>query len=109
MSDTDTEQQAAKWFAATRRGLMTQDEREAFEAWSRNPGHAAALAELWRVWAMLAPASAAAETRGPQPARASLLPRPARVAAMLSAASLAIVVLSQLDGAWWTTLDWWSR
>jgi transmembrane sensor len=101
----DIEQQAAKWFAATRRGLMTAEERDTFEIWSRRPENAAALAELWRIWGMLAPTAHDAAPAS----RTATLPWPARVAAMLSAASIAVAVLSRLDTAWWNTLDWWSR
>jgi ferric-dicitrate binding protein FerR (iron transport regulator) len=110
----ESEDQAARWFAAARRGLMTQDERIAYDAWRREPGHAAALADLQRIWLMLGPGDAdlsvAAGTVGTRSkGRAASLPRPARVAAVLSAASIAAVALTRLDGAWWTTLDWWSR
>src|SRR5215813_11231878 len=100
----DCEDEAARWFAALRRGLMTQDERAAFERWRSDPANAAALADLQRIWLMLEPARAAE-----MPVSGDAFPRTARLAAMLSAASLAIVVLSRLDSPWWTTLDWWSR
>ena len=108
------EDEAARWFAASRRGLMTQDERVAYESWRRNPANAAALAELQSIWLMLAPEAddprAADDRVELEPvSRGAVISRTARVAAMLSAASIAIAVLTRLDSPWWTTLDWWSR
>ena len=95
--------EAAKWFAVRRRGLMSAEEREAFAAWRGASANAAALDAMERIWRDLEP-NAEASTVSPQG-----LPRSARVAAMLSAASLMAGLVYRLDGSWWTTLDWWSR
>ena len=50
MISDDIEQEAARWFAAQRRGPMSLDERQAFDAWRADPLHQAALNRMHEVW-----------------------------------------------------------
>lgn len=54
MLDEQTRQEAAQWFAALRRGPMSLDEREAFDAWRADPVHQAALNSMHEVWGEVA-------------------------------------------------------
>ena len=100
---TDNRDEAARWFAAQRRGVMLQDERAEFERWSADPANAARLAEFASVWAEL---GAGARTETAAPMRIAYR---AQVAAMAAFVALSAVVLPRIDGGWWNTLDWWSR
>jgi transmembrane sensor len=104
-------EQAALWFARRRRGVMTLEERAAFESWRREPANAAAMAEQERVWEALhiaqphiAPATASTSSI----ARARVA-RPALFAVMC-AASIAVGVISYSGNHdFWTNLDWVER
>lgn len=52
--DDKIEQEAARWFAAQRRGAMSLDERLAFDAWRGEPVHQAALNRMHEVWGEVA-------------------------------------------------------
>jgi ferric-dicitrate binding protein FerR (iron transport regulator) len=101
----DKDEQAARWFAASRRGAMLQEERAAYEEWRRDPENTARLAELQAIWRDLEP----------QPFVSDLSVRPAPVrhrrqfATMIAFVSLTATILTRIDGSWWNTLDWWSR
>jgi ferric-dicitrate binding protein FerR (iron transport regulator) len=104
-------QDAARWFAVRRRGVMTVEQRGQYEAWARDAANAAAMARLERTWSTLDSAcdqfSGAAKERAPQPR--SRLARPALLAAMC-VVSLGIGVLSYSDDTgFWTTLNWTDR
>ncbi len=103
---------AAAWFAVLRRGLMTQDERAAFALWRSEPANARALDALVRLWDELEVARSAYQDNhvetGPD-VRVASFSRPARLAAVLTAASIMVGAIYRLDGPWWTALDWWSR
>src|SRR5579862_9684779 len=98
---------AALWFAKRRRGVMTLEERAAFEAWWRVPANMAALAQFEETWDMLAeihfahvPAATASRQRV---ARSALL-------AVMCAVSIGIGVISYSGNhEFWTTLDWVER
>lgn len=49
----DIQQEAARWFAAQRRGPMPLEERQAFDAWRSHPLHQAALNRMHEVWGEL--------------------------------------------------------
>lgn len=51
--DDEIQQQAAQWFAVQRRGMMSLDERLAFDAWRADPLHQAALNRIHEVWGEL--------------------------------------------------------
>jgi ferric-dicitrate binding protein FerR (iron transport regulator) len=103
----DKDEEAARWFAAARRGVMLQEERAAYEEWRRDPANAARLAELQAIWRDLEPR--------PLMPQLSALARqaPARhrrqFVAMVAFISLSATFLTRLDAGWWNTLDWWSR
>lgn len=107
------QEEAARWFAASRRGVMTLEERAAYAAWRSKPANAAAFAEFERVWDALELVrdrysdddAAAGSSASPRVRFA----RPALVAAMC-AVSLVIGVLSYSgDSQFWTVLDWTAR
>lgn len=107
----DRLQEAARWFASRRRGVMTLEERALYETWAQNAANAAAMARLERTWSSLDVArdhlSGAAREPAPQPR--SRLARPALLAAMC-VLSLGIGVLSYSDDTgFWTTLNWTDR
>jgi transmembrane sensor len=105
-------EEAARWFAALRRGVMSLDERAAYEDWRRDRANRAAFAELEQTWDSLdairphlVEASTAMVTARVHPR----LSRPALVAAMC-AVSLVIGVLSYSGhSSFWTVLDWTAR
>ena len=102
---------AARWFAARRRGVMAVEERALYETWSSDPDNLAALARLERVWAITAAARAHFHEAGKhaQPERRSRLARPALLAAMC-VVSLAIGIWSYSDDTgFFTTLNWTDR
>jgi ferric-dicitrate binding protein FerR (iron transport regulator) len=104
----DKNEEAARWFAASRRGVMLYDEREAYDVWRRDPENAAYLAELQAVWNELEPRPAAPDSVE-TPARQDPVSHRRQVAAMVAFMSLTATVLTRIDGGWWNTLDWWSR
>ncbi len=100
----DNTEEAARWFAAERRGLMAHDERQDYERWLAVPANEAALAALralWRELDVVAPAMTGSAPR-PQASRT-------QVAAMVGLVSLTLAMVIRLDGGWWSALDWWSR
>jgi ferric-dicitrate binding protein FerR (iron transport regulator) len=98
-------EEAARWFAVSRRGLMLQEERAEFERWKRDPGNAARLTELRMIWEGLDCADAfPAPDRQPIPTA-----HRRQFAAMVAFVSLTAVVLTHIDDVWWNSLDWWSR
>jgi transmembrane sensor len=105
------EEQAAVWFARRRRGVMTLEERAAFESWRREPANATAMAELEGVWEVMQVAQGhigpeqgpVDSVRGPRIARSALL-------AVMCAASIGIGVISYNGHRdFWTSLDWVDR
>jgi ferric-dicitrate binding protein FerR (iron transport regulator) len=107
------QEEAARWFAATRRGVMSLEERSAYAAWRSNRANAAAMAEFERVWEALELVrdrySDGVPPRNDPPPVQRRLARPALVAAMC-AVSLVIGVLSYSgDTHFWTALDWTDR
>jgi ferric-dicitrate binding protein FerR (iron transport regulator) len=107
----DNLEEAARWFASERRGVMSLEERAALAAWRREPANAAALAELERVWALVqvarskfgAEASAVSETRSRRFARSALV-------ALVCIVSLGIGAISYSgNSSFWTKLDWLER
>ncbi len=46
--------EAARWFAASKRGPMSLEERRAFDSWRANPVHQAALNRMHETWGELA-------------------------------------------------------
>jgi ferric-dicitrate binding protein FerR (iron transport regulator) len=102
------DEEAARWFAASRRGVMLHEERAAFEEWQRDPENAARLAKLQAVWNVLEPQPVLSEIAEPVARRAPVAHR-RQLAAMVAFVSVTATILTRLDGGWWNTLDWWSR
>ena len=57
----DRNEEAARWFAAARRGVMLHEERAKYDEWRRDPENADRLAVLEAIWLDLAPRPAAVE------------------------------------------------
>ena len=104
----DKDREAARWFAASRRGVMLHEERAEFEDWQRDPENAARLAELRAVWQALEPRPVMPEIAEPVMRHTPVAHR-RQLAAMVAFVSLTATILSRIDGGWWNTLDWWSR
>lgn len=106
------EEEAARWFAALRRGVMSVEEREAFEVWRRDRQNRSTFAEIERNWQALEPLRDCFAGMGKDAEYATgraKFARPALVAAMC-AVSLFIGVLSYTGNeSFWTTLDWTAR
>ena len=98
-------EEAARWFAASRRGVMLHDERRAYDAWRAVPENAAALAELRAIWDELGPVA----TVGPEPAPVQPTDHRRQLAAVVGFMALVVAVLPRLDNGWLNALDWWSR
>jgi len=106
----DDEEQAARWFAASRRGVMLHDERAAYEDWRRVPANAARLAEMQAIWQALDPAGSVAVDRDVDlPAQHNRAAHRRQVAAMVAFVSVTATVMTHIDSGWWSALDWWSR
>jgi len=78
--DDDIHEEAARWFAAQRRGPMSLEERQAFDAWRADPLHQAALNRMHEVWGELAAAGRVI----PQARRRTLLRRRTAFAAVMA-------------------------
>ncbi len=104
----DKNEEAARWFAASRRGVMLHQERADYELWRSDPGNAARLAELQAIWDELEQKPFAAEIVEPPVERGRVGHR-GQLVAMVAFMSLTATVLTRIDGGWWSALDWWSR
>jgi ferric-dicitrate binding protein FerR (iron transport regulator) len=104
----DKDQEAARWFAASRRGVMLHEERMEFEDWQRDPQNAARLADLKAIWNVLEPQPSLPEIAEPALRHAAAGHR-RQLAAMVAFVSVTATILTRLDDGWWNTLDWWSR
>jgi ferric-dicitrate binding protein FerR (iron transport regulator) len=104
----DKDEEAVRWFAASRRGVMLQEERAAYESWKRDPENAARLEELQAIWQELEPLPAMPDIVEP-PVRQAPVAHRRQLAAMVAFVSLTATILTRIDGGWWSTLDWWSR
>ena len=102
------DEEAARWFAAARRGVMLHEERATYDAWRRDPENAGRLAVLEAIWLGLTPAPASAEAIEPTGQQVPVNHR-RQLAAMVACVSVTATILTRLDGGWWNTLDWWSR
>jgi ferric-dicitrate binding protein FerR (iron transport regulator) len=111
MSDmsSDRLKEAARWFAARRRGVMALEERALYEIWASDQDNRSAMACLERAWSSLEGAKHRVHEVAPQRNTRSRLARPALLAAMC-ALSLGIGILSYSDETgFWTTLNWTDR
>lgn len=92
-SDDTIEQEAAVWFAAQRRGPMSLDERQSFDAWRADPLHQAALNHMHELWGEM---STIREMDVAPRRRAAPFNRAALIAAVTV---LGLTVMG--GGAWW--------
>ena len=99
-------EEAARWFAASRRGVMLHDERQAYDAWRAKPENAARLAELQAIWDEIGPAGSAEMPVAAQPRSAGHM---RQLAMVVGFTVLMAGILPHLDNGWWNALDWWSR
>jgi ferric-dicitrate binding protein FerR (iron transport regulator) len=107
ISAQDRLQEASRWFAVRRRGVMTVEERALYENWASDSDNLSAMARLEQTWTMLGVAKQAGQVPSLPPR--SRLARPALLAAMC-VVSLGIGVLSYADDTgFWTTLNWTDR
>jgi ferric-dicitrate binding protein FerR (iron transport regulator) len=96
--------EAARWFAASRRGAMLHEERAEYERWRRDPRNAARLSELQAIWQELGSTDESVPVESPAPAA-----HRRQLAAMVAVVSVTAVVITRIDDVWWNSLDWWSR
>jgi ferric-dicitrate binding protein FerR (iron transport regulator) len=106
------QEEAARRFAALRRGVMSLEERADFETWRRNKTNAAAFVEMENVWSALDGArvhfAELNSMSGPSDQRQGY----ARFALLAATCviSLSLGVLSHsAHSSFWTTLDWTNR
>ena len=105
------EDEASRWFAIARRGVMTLDERAKFAAWRAEPANAAVIAELENIWELLELAKDQVSPRivHTASARSTKFARSA-LFALLCVVSLGLGVISYGgDSSFWTKLDWVER
>ena len=107
----DRLREAARWFAARRRGVMSVDERALYEGWLDDAHNVSAMNRVERAWSMLDAAHGLfPDTAPPSESRPrSRFARPALMAAMC-VVTLGIGVLSYSDHTgFWTALNWTDR
>jgi ferric-dicitrate binding protein FerR (iron transport regulator) len=105
----DGSAEAARWFAASRRGVMLHSERIAFEAWRRDPANAARLNALQAIWDALEPAIIDPGLEPAMTAHSVSASYRRHFTAIAVVVAVMVVILPRIDGLWWNTLDWWSR
>lgn len=103
-----TSEEAARWFTVLRRGVMTLEERSAYDLWIEDSSHRSAMAEMQRVWQMF---EAVHDSSAPQAARQDQAARSLRkvMVAVMCAVSLGLVALSCVHTPFWTSLNWVTR
>lgn len=105
----DERVEAARWFAARRRGMMALEECSAYDHWLADDTNYAALCDMERLWTVLDQVSATESGMVP-----SML-APARMSrkfmfAVASIVAFGIGILSVIGpSAFWTSLDWVNR
>lgn len=104
-SDID---QAARWFAAMRRGVMSLDERDSLHRWRSHPANDSELRRLEAIWRALDGTTGRRPSRSPRPRAA--LARSAMVVVVVGMVLFGAESLPRLGPPQaWTELDWWSR
>ncbi len=76
----DRTEEAARWFAARRRGVMTVEERDRYETWARDAVNVSAMARLERTWAAVGVAEGQLHKAVRRPAPAAVANGPFRAA-----------------------------
>ena len=108
-SATGVREEAARWFAILHRGVMTLEERDAYERWVTGETHRLAMADMHRVWALVeadrpiprVPALARGAIHSPSACRIMI--------GAMCAISVGLMALSCVHVAFWTSLDWVTR
>jgi len=95
--DEATREAAAHWFAVLRRGPMSLDERQAFDAWRAQPLNQRALDQMHELWGELSGLKALSAQMPRRPVRVS---RPA-----VAAAAAALVLLVGGGAGLWIYID----
>ena len=105
------EEEAARWFAALRRGVMSLEERNAYEAWINDFANARAMDDMDRIWGALKHAQGHFDGANIAPAAVPMRAKVARSALLaVCALSLGIGILSYSGpDRFWTALDWTDR
>jgi len=105
-SSTGIREEAARWFTTLHRGVMTLEERAAYQQWLGEEPHRRALAEMQGLWDMLGAGHrsllSAPARDGGQAARKIMI-------ACMCFVSLGILALSWVHTPFWTSLDWVTR
>jgi ferric-dicitrate binding protein FerR (iron transport regulator) len=95
------DEEAARWFAALRRGVMPIGERAEYEAWLRKRENRDALITMDRLWSLLEGVTKAA----PLSRRTCAI-----LVAVIVVSTIAVAGISSLSHhQFWTTLDWTDR
>jgi len=98
MADID---EAARWFAAQRRGVMSLDEQAARTAWLSSPENQKALLVMEKLWAALEAA--------PKPAMLAAKSRNLLLAAICLSCLVIGLASSAAGSQFWSGLDWINR
>jgi transmembrane sensor len=98
MADID---EAARWFAAQRRGVMSLDEQAAREAWLSSRENRKALSVIEGLWSALETA--------PKPAMLPPMSRKLLLAAICVSCLVLGLASSITGGEFWSGLDWINR
>ena len=105
-------EEAGRWFAASRRGVMSLEERARYAGWRADANNAAAMAEFENVWDALESARDCfppSETRAVRLGSRTRFSRPALVAALCAVSLVIGTITYSGHSAFWTTLDWTDR
>ena len=102
--------EAGRWFAALRRGVMTLDEQSEYTAWRRDPANRAAMCQLEDIWERLElarPCVGAATIEDTLAADARRrFSHLAQVAAVVGAVVIGVGISYSTNTKAWSALDW---
>jgi ferric-dicitrate binding protein FerR (iron transport regulator) len=101
-------EEAARWFTILHRGVMTLEERAAYDRWLADERHRPAMAEMQRVWEMFEAPRRSIPDPSAHANSPGHPPRNIMVAAMCII-SVGIFALSCVHTPFWTSLDWMTR
>jgi ferric-dicitrate binding protein FerR (iron transport regulator) len=105
-SSASVREEAARWFTILHRGVMTLEERAAYQQWLADEAHPPAMVEMQRAWEVLGPSHGSIPIEsarvGGDPARRIMV-------AAMCVISLGLMALSYVHTPFWTSLDWVTR
>jgi ferric-dicitrate binding protein FerR (iron transport regulator) len=101
MDRNKTIEEAGRWFAALRRGVMSTEEQSTYEAWLGQNENRKAMASMKGLWILLSGV--------PQPALLSDRTRGLIVSGILIASVVIATISVAGTNHFWTTLDWANR